>query len=307
MEGKMKAIVARKSGSPDVLELREIPKPVPKDDQLLIKVHAATVTAGDVIMRRMHPFLYLPLRLFGMKRKKTPGHEFTGVIESVGQNVHTYKIGDEIMGTTTGLSVGSNAEYICMPSEINSNVMAIKPSQLSNAEAASLPVGGMTAFQILKRGSIQPGQKVLIYGASGSVGTYAVQLAKYFGGVVTGVCSTRNVGLVKSLGAESVIDYTKENFLENGHIYDVIFDAVGKISESKCKDSLKESGRYLTVQTTTKEKLEEFIHLIDLVKNGEIKPVIDRSFPLEETAEAHRYVETGHKTGNVVITVTHND
>lgn len=303
----MKAIVCTKSGPPDVLEMREVDKPVPKENEVLIRVHAATVTRGDVILRKLHPLMVLPMRLFGVRKKKIPGHEFAGEIETTGGDVRQFRAGDQVFGTTTGLSVGANAEYVCLPEEWPSGVLALKPTSVSYEEAAAVPVGGMAALYILKKGNIQRGQKVLINGASGSVGTYAVQLAHYFGAEVTGVCSNKNIEMVKSLGADKVIDYTQEDFTKNGQTYDVIFDAVGKSSETESKDSLKENGIFLTVQSTTHENMENIIFLKELVEMGKIKAVIDRCFPLEQVAEAHRYVETGHKKGNVVITMAHND
>ena len=299
----MKAVVCTKHGPPDVLQLKEVEKPAPKQDEVLIRVHATTVTRGDVMLRKLHPLLFLPLRLFGMRRKIIPGHEFAGEIEAVGRDVERFRPGDQVFGTTTGLSVGANAEYVCLPEQWTSGVLAKKPANLSFDEAAAVPVGGMTALFILKKGNIQSGQKVLINGASGSVGTYAVQLAKHFGADVTGVCGTQNVEMVRSVGADEVIDYAKEDFTQSGESYDVIFDAVGKISLSQSKSSLKENGAYLTVQSSTSEKTENLIFLKELLEAGKIRPVIDRRFPLEQTAEAHRYVEIGHKRGNVVITV----
>ena len=277
---------------------------MPTDDEVLIRVHAATVTRGDVILRKLHPLLYLPMSPFGIKRKEIPGHEFAGVVEETGKEVKNFKPGDQVFGTTTGLKVGANAEFVCVPEKWKKGVLGEMPENASYDEAAALPIGGIAAWEILKKGNIQPGQKVLIYGASGSVGTYAVQIAKhYYEAEVTGVCSTENIDLVKSIGANYVIDYTQEDFKQTGQTYDVIFDAVGKISRSKVKDILSEKSIYLTVQTTTKETIQYLLILKDLFEKGKIKPVIDKRFPLDQTADAHRYVETGRKKGNVVITV----
>lgn len=303
----MKAIVCTKAGPPDVLQLREVAKPMPRENEVLVRVHAATVLVGDVILRRLHPLFFLPLQLFGMKRKRIPGHEFAGEIEAVGKEVERFKMGDRVFGTTTGLSVGANAEYVCLPETWEAGVLATAPTNMTYEEAAVVPVGGMTALYILRKGNIQRGQKVLIYGASGSVGTFAVQLAKNYGAYVTGVCSTANVELVKSLGADQVIDYAKEDFTKRGQIYDVIFDAVGKTSLSRSKGALKEKGIYLSVRSSTSEKSENLIFLKELIEAGKIRSIIDRCYPLEQTAEAHRYVEAGHKKGNVVINVRHSN
>ena len=300
----MKAIICTKSGPPEVLQLREVEKPVPGDNEVLIRVHAATVTQGDVMLRKLHPLLFLPMRLFGVRRKNIPGHELAGVVEDVGKNAKRFKEGDAVFGTTTGLSVGANAEYVCLPEGASEGVLALKPTNATYEESAALPVGGMTALYILRKANIQRGQRVLIYGASGSVGTYAVQIAKqHFGAEVTGVCSTGNVELVRSLGADHVIDYTKEDLTRNGETHHVVFDAVGKLPESEGKSLLNENGAYLSVQSSTREELENLMIINGLVDAGRIKPVIDKCYPLEQTAEAHRYVETGRKKGNVVITV----
>lgn len=298
----MKAIISKKHGPPEVLKLQEIKKPKPANNAVLIRVHAATVTQGDVMLRKLHPLLYLPMSLFGIKRKRIPGHEFAGVVVETGKDVKGFKLGDKVFGTTTGLKAGANAEFVSVPEQGKNGVLAIMPANIEFDEAAAIPVGGMTALEILQKSNLKSGSKVLIYGASGSVGTYAIQLAKnYFKAQVTGVCSAVNLELVRSIGAEKVIDYTKEDFTQSSETYDVIFDAVGKISASDVKNVLKENGAFVSVQTTTKESKEKLVLLKELVENGVIKPVIDKRFPLEQVAEAHRYVESGRKKGNVVI------
>lgn len=298
----MKAIVCAGHGSPDVLELQEIAKPVPDQDQVLIRVYASTVTSGDVVMLKLHPLAYLVMGPFGIKRKKIPGHEYAGEIEAVGNQVKSFRVGDQVFGTTTGLSVGANADYVCVPEAWSRGVLALKPGNLPYEEAAAVPVGGMTALFFLGNGKIRKGQKVLIYGASGSVGTYAVQLARYFGAHVTGVCSTANVELVKSLGAEAVIDYIGDDLTKHTEVYDIIFDAVGKSSTAESQKLLNRDGLFLTVASSTSEKTENLLFLKELIEAGHLRPVIDRRYPLEQIAQAYRHVEKGHKRGNVVIT-----
>lgn len=308
MENKerMRAIIQTKNGPPDVLQLQEVEKPTPADNEVLIKIYAGTVTIGDTILRglRIPGFLWFLLQIIGFPpRKKIPGHEVAGEIEAVGKNVKLFRKGDQVFGTTTGLTNGGNAEYVCLPEEWKEGVLAIKPTNISYAEAAVIPIGGMTALHILQKGNIQNGNKVLIYGASGSVGTFAVQIAKYFGAEVTGVCSTTNLDLVRSLGANEVIDYTQEDFTERENTYDVIFDAVGKITKKRYKYSLKKKGVFLSVKSSTSETKEKLAFLKELTEAGKLRSVIDRHYPLEQTAEAHRYVDKGHKKGNVVIDV----
>lgn len=300
----MKAIVITKYGSADGLQLQEVEEPAPADDEVLVRVHAATVTSGDVMLRKLPFPAWIFLRLFmGLKRKKIPGHELAGVVEAVGKDVGRFRVGERVFGTTTGLSVGANAEYVCLPQTWEEGVLEKMPADTPFEEAAALPVGGMTALQLLKKGRVEGAQSVLINGASGSVGSFAVQIAKHFGANVTAVCSTRNVDWVRELGADRVIDYTKEDFAERGETYDLIFDAVGKASPARSKESLTENGVFESVRSSTNETNENLTFIRKLVEAGELTPVIDRCYPLEQAAKAHRYVEEGHKQGNVVILI----
>jgi NADPH:quinone reductase-like Zn-dependent oxidoreductase len=318
----MKAIVYLSFGPPDVLQLEERAKPVPGDNEILIKVHATTVTSGDIHLRKGEPLL---ARLFAgpiTPRNPVLGHEFAGVIEAIGKDVKLFAGGDHVFGSTN-LSSGTYAEYLCLPED---GIIASKPENISFEQAAAVPVGALTALYFLRKGNIQPGQQVLVYGASGSVGTFAVQLACQLGAEVTGVCSSSNTDLVKNLGASRVIDYTSEDFTSRGKHYDMIFDSVGKTTFSQCKSALKPDGYFVTTAVSLplvvqklrssffdNKKLiigiagqtpEDLQFIKGLVDAGSIKPVIDRNYSLHQIAEAHAYVEQGHKKGNVVIQVT---
>jgi NADPH:quinone reductase-like Zn-dependent oxidoreductase len=312
----MKAIVCTKYGLPEVLQLKEVEKPIPNDNEVLIKIHAASATISDCLVRsgKVNILLWLPMRIFvGFRRPRRSilGLELSGEVERIGKDVKRFKIGDNVFAFT-GKRFGAYAEYTCLPEDgvymPADCIMALKPSNLTYEEAAASPTRGTLALHFLKNGNIQNGQKVLIYGASGGVGTFAVQIAKHFGANVTGVCSTSNLELVKSLGADEVIDYTKEELTNSGEHYDLIFDAVGKRKGSKfklmCKKELTPNGKYISVDDGTPRINNEYLILLkELIETGKIKPVIDRCYSLEQIAEAHRYVDKGHKKGNVVITV----
>jgi NADPH:quinone reductase-like Zn-dependent oxidoreductase len=328
----VKAIVHTAYGPPDELQLKEVAKPVPGDSEILIKIRATTVTTSDCNMRNLTfvpKLFWLPMRLqFGFTTPKNPilGFDLAGDVEAVGKDVTRFQVGDPVFGTTEP-AFGAHAQYVCLPQD---GVLAEKPANMTYEQAATIPVIANTAlYYIRDLGNVQAGQQVLINGASGGIGTFAVQIAKHYGAHVTGVCSTRNLKLVKSLGADRVIDYTKEDFTKAGRTYDVIFDAVGKSSFARCKGALKQDGIYLdtlprlatllqTVWTpkvgrkTVKmggapAKLDNLIVLKELIEAGKLNTVIDRSYPLAQIAEAFRYVEKGHKKGNIVITVEHDD
>ena len=310
----MKAVVCTEYGPPEVLRLEEVSKPAPRANEVLIRIHATSVTASDCIVRgfklsRWSPIGFMMGLVIGFSRPRKPilGMVLAGDIDAVGEDVKRFEPGDPVYGSTfrpNQIRFGAYAEYICLAED---SLITAKLSKISYEEAAAIPYGANMALHYLKKGKLQSGQQVLIYGASGAVGTNAVQLAKHhFGAEVTCVCSTANLELVKSMGADQVIDYTQEDFTQNGETYAVVFDAVGKLSSSQRQRALKQTGIYLNViaDSGNGEKLEELQALIEIIEAGKLKTVIDRSYPLEQTAEAHRYVDTGRKKGNVVITVT---
>jgi NADPH:quinone reductase-like Zn-dependent oxidoreductase len=330
----MKAVVWTKYGSPDVLKLQEVDKPQPKDNELLIKIHASTVTVGDCEMRRfdyplvMGLFVRMYIGFSKPKRITILGMELSGVVEKIGKEVTRFKSGDQVFAATGFTGTGAHAEYICLPENPDEGAIAIKPSTMNFIEAASVPVGGLEALSLLRKGQIQPGHKVLINGAGGTIGPFAIQLAKYYGAEVTAVDSTKKLDTLRSIGADHTIDYTITDFTKSGITYDVIFDTVGKSSYSDCIISLKENGYYLitypkkgrsirgrwttmrsnktVIGGTSTDSAEDLVFLKELIEAGKIKSVIDRIYPLEQTADAHRYVEAEGKIGNVIITVSHD-
>jgi 2-desacetyl-2-hydroxyethyl bacteriochlorophyllide A dehydrogenase len=331
-EEVMNAIIWTRYGSPDGLHLQDVEKPVHGDDEILIKIHATTVTAGDCEMRRLELplMLSLPMRLYAgfkqPKRLKILGQELAGDVEEVGVDVKSFKKGDQVFGTT-GFGFGAYAEYICLKGEPaeSGGSLAIKPANLTFEEAACVPTAGFEALHYLRKANIDRGQKVLIIGAGGSIGTFSVQLAKYYGAEVTAVDRTVKLEMLRSIGADRVVDYTQEDYTRSGERYDLIIDVVGKWSVARRLKLLKQDGVYflayagfkdillsLWTSMTSRRKLkieassqtrEDLIHLKELIEDGKLKPIIDKSFPLEGTAEAHRYAESGLKKGNIVITV----
>jgi NADPH:quinone reductase-like Zn-dependent oxidoreductase len=323
----MKAAIFTRYGPPDVLELREVPRPTPGPKEILIRIHAATVTAGDTEMRRLKlpPWLWIPMRLYGglIRPKRLPilGMELSGVVEAAGADVTRFAAGDEVFAAT-GFGFGGYAEYVCLRENAP---IARKPAELPFEEAAAVPIGGLEALSFVRRARIQPGRKVLIYGGSGSIGTYAVQLARQEGADVTAVCNPTSLELVRSLGASRVIDYTKEDFTAEPAVYDVIIDAIGKCPFARAVRKLAPDGRYLlanpklrhviagawisllssrsVVFGTPEESVEDLEYLGEQLRSGKIKVVVDRKYRLDEIAKAHEYVDIGHKTGNVIITM----
>ncbi len=306
----MRAIVYEKFGPPEVLFMKQVAKPVPRDGEILVKIFATTVTIGDTIMRSLNipgsALLKIMSRLYlGITKPRRPilGMEISGEIEAVGKDVSRFKVGDQVLASTFQESFGGYAEYKCLS---ENGLVALKPANTSFEQAAALPSGGMTAYHCLEQGNISSGQKVLIFGASGSVGTFAVQIARnHYGAEVTGVCSTANMDLVRSLGASQVIDYTREEFSQRGDVYDLVFDAVGRADPEQCKRVLKPEGRYLNVHKDFEkgDRIENLLAVRDLVEAGKLNVIIDRQYTMEQIVEAHRYVDEGHKKGNVVITI----
>lgn len=306
----MKTIVYEQYGAPEVLKMEDRAKPVPKDSEILVKVHTSTVTAGAMLLRKgRHPdsgiFTFIIRLTYGWNKpkKEVLGYEFSGEVVEVGAKVSRFSVGDEVFGTTTGLKQGAYAEYVAIPEQWKAGVIAKKPKSLTHEEAAALPIGAMTALHLLRKREWSGKEKALIYGASGSVGTYAVQLASHFGSSVTAVCSGANLELVKELGADQAIDYRSDEYANLHDSYDVVFDAVGKTSKKKCASFLKGGGDFLSVTSLTSETDDKLEYLINLVEKGDLRPYIDKVYPLDKTADAHRYSDSGHKKGNVVVKI----
>ncbi len=296
----MRAVVQKRAGSPDRLVMADVPQPVPEPTEVLVRIQATSVTRGDVVMRKMPR---LVARLFGETPRSIPGYEFAGEVEATGANVAEFEIGDRVFGTTSGLTQGSYAEYLCVPED---GIFTHIPSSVGYEEAAPIPVGAMAALHFLRAGEAGPGKRVLVNGAAGSVGSYAVQIAKKSGAHVAGVASTSNMELVASLGADEVIDYTEQDFTEGKQKYDVIFDAAGKTTAKRTQAVLEEKGRFVTTQTRRRENIEELRTVRDMLASGAIEAVVDRSYSLDRISDAHRYVEEGRKRGNIVVVVTHS-
>jgi NADPH:quinone reductase-like Zn-dependent oxidoreductase len=306
----MKAVICTKYGQPEVLQLKEVEKPTPKENEICIKIYATAVTVSDCIVRsgKVSVLLWLPMRLaIGLIKPRQPilGIVFAGEVETIGKNVELFKEGDQVFGWDLFPAFGTYAEYKCISKE---GMISIKPKNVNYTEAAAIPYGGLLALSYLRKGNILNGQKILIYGASGAVGTSAIQLAKYYGAEVTGVCSTTNLNLVKSLGADRVIDYTKEDFTESGILYDLIFDSVGrrkfKKTKKQCNRVLTQNGKCISVDDGSPHlNIKDLILLKELVETGKITSIIDSIYTLKQIVEAHKYVDKGHKKGNVIITI----
>lgn len=296
----MKAVVYEKYGPPEVLQFRDVKKPVPKNNEVLIKIYATSVTAGDCRMRKADPFIVRIFNgLFKPTKRKILGFELAGVIEEVGPKVKSLKKGDHVFAGCAS-RFGGYAEYQCLP---ENDLITTKPANMSFEEAATVPIGGVTALRFLNQAGLTKGQNILIYGASGSVGTFAVQLAKYLGAKVTAVCSTTNMGLVRSLGADDVIDYTQNDFTKAGTQFDVVFDAVGKTSRSACKKILRQKGKFVSVWGMPKKGNDDLVFLKRLIESGNLKTVIDKRYTLDQIRQAHTYVDQFRKKGNVSINV----
>ncbi len=305
----MKAVICTQYGSPEVLQIKEIDKPRPKNNEVLIKIYATSAHIGDTRIRKADPFLVrLIFGLFKPKKNLILGLEISGVIEGVGKNVKLFKKGDEVFALT-GFNFGGYAEFRCLPEKAKKGtfqrkgLISLKPENLSYEESATVPAGGLTALKNLQKAKISTGQSILINGASGSLGTYAIQLAKYYGAEVTAVCSAENFDLVKSIGADLVIDYTKEDFFSYKDKYDIVYDAVMKLKASKCRKLLKKNGVFINNTRLPKIQGDDLFFLKKLIENNSLKPVIDTMYSIEEIIEAHRYVDKGHKKGNVAIRI----